>query len=205
MSKSGRIFALKKMTVRPFIYMLSICLSAAGSANQSTMPNGAEQLTQALAQLQRAPDDRKVQERYLDAFPQTYKSFLELFDFNHPLYDGHEYVETLYSLVGSHELEVGRLLVQLSKDAHYDADAPSYLQNATATFGSQHIEIFLALLKQLPVGEQANLITFLADVENHQAYPEYQLIIDHLKALDERSFARKFVAARAKRSRQPHD
>jgi len=169
------------------------------------VPNAAEQLTQALAQLQKAPDDRKVQERSLDAFPQTYKSFLELFDLNHPLYDGHEYVETLYSLAGSHELEVGRLLVQLSKDAHCDGDAPSYLQNATATFGSQHTKTFLALLELLPVGKQANLITFLADVENHQAYSEYQLIIDHLKALDERSFARKFEAARAKRSRRPHD
>jgi hypothetical protein len=185
--------------------MLLICWSAAGSANEKIGADAAKQLMRALSQVQKTPDDRKVQERYLEAFPQTYPSFLELFDLNHPLYDGHEYVETLYSLAESHELDVGRLLVRLSKDAHYEADAPSYLQNSTVTFGSQHTKTFLALLKQLPVGKQANLITFLADVENHQAYPEYQLIIDHSKALDERSFVRKFEAARAKRSRQPHD
>ena len=193
------------MPVRPLIYLLLICLSTAGSANQKTVSDAAQQLTLALTQVKKAPDDRNVQERYLEAFPQTYKSFLELFDLDHPLYDGRDYVETLYSLAGSHALEVGGLLVQLSKDAHYGGDAPSYLQNATATFGSQHIEIFLALLKQLPAGKQAHLITFLADVENHQAYQEYQLIIDHLKALDEQTVARKFEAARSKRSRQPHD
>jgi hypothetical protein len=193
------------MSTKLFILTLLICLPGVSFADQKAVANAAEKLTQALTQLQKTPGDKEVQERYLEAFPHTYKSFLDLFEPDCPLYDGYDYVDALYSLVGGHELEVGKLLVQLSKDAQYDADAPSYLQHATANFGSQHAKTFLALLKQLPVGKQVNLITFLADVENHGAYPEYQLIIDRLKALGEQTFAHKFETARARRSKQPHD
>jgi len=50
----------------------------------------------------------------------------------------------------------------------------------------------------------ARLIAFSDDVENPAAYPEYQSIIDHLKALGDNAVADKFEIARKKRSRQPH-
>ncbi len=193
------------MPIKPFILMLLICLSAAGFADQKTTANAAENLTQALTQLQKTPDDPKIQDRYLEVFPRTYKSFLELFEPGRPLYDGHEYIDALSSLAVGHEFEVGKLLIQLSKDAQYDADAPSFLQNATTIFGSEHTRTFLTLLKQLPVGKQANLITFLADFEARGVDPEYQLIIDHLKSLGERTYAQRFEAARTKRMKQPND
>ncbi len=104
----------------------------------------------------------------------------------------------------THEEEVGKLLVTLSKDAHYNADAPAYLQSATSLYRSEHTQTFLSLLKGLPAAKQANLIAFLADVENHDAYPQYQIIIDHLKALGDVALAQKFELARAKRARQRH-
>jgi len=192
------------MPARVLFCLLLICSPVASSAVDKEVSKTAAQLTQALEQLQKTSDDPNIQERYLEAFPHTYKSFLELFEPDSPLYDGHEYLEALYSLAGRHEVDVGELLVRLSKDAHYDADAPSYLQHATTTFGGQYTKTFVVLVKKLPFDKQSNLITFLADVENHQAYPEYQLIIDHLKGLAERELAHKFEAARAKRSKQHH-
>jgi hypothetical protein len=150
------------------------------------------------------PYDPSAQARYLELFPRTYNGFLQLFEPGQPLYDGHDYVEALSPLARTHEEEVGKLLVTLSKDAHYNADAPAYLQSATSLYGSQHTQAFLLLLKGLPASKQANLIAFLADVENHDAYPEYQIIIDHLKALGDAALAKKFELARAKRARQPH-
>jgi hypothetical protein len=165
----------------------------------------AQKLSQALSQLQKTPDDPSAQGEYLEGFPQNYKDFLELFDLGRPLYDdSYEYVEAVSSLAKNHEAEVGKLLVELSKDAHYEADAPGYLRNAMAAYGSQYTKTFLARLKSLPAAKQANLITFVADVEAFDAYPEYQLIIDHAKALGETQLAKKFELARAKRSKQPH-
>ena|SRR2546422_5243893 len=180
------------------------CSAGMGAGQQETISANATNLERALTQLRSTPDDPTAQRRYLEAFPHTYKEYLQLFDLGQPLYDGHDYVEGISSLAKNHELAVGKLLVNLSKDAHYDADAPSYLQQATCVYGSRYTRTFLALLKELAPIKQANLITFLADVENHRAYPEYEVIIDHSKALGEAALAKKFELARAKREKQPH-
>ena len=175
------------------------------NGRQKVEPVKVESLRTALSQLVHAPNDPSAQARYLELFPRTYNVFLQLFEPGQPLYDGHDYVEALSPLAKTHEEEIGKLLVTLSKDAHYDADAPAYLQSATSLYGSEHTQIFLSLLKGLPPSKQENLIAFLADVANHDAYPEYQIMIDHLKGLGETALAKKFELARTKRSRQPHD
>ena len=173
-------------------------------AQQKALSLKAQKLSEALGQLMSSPNDSAIQERYLELFPQDYKDFLELFDLDKELYDGHEYILVLPSLAKNHELEVGKLLVQLSKDAHYEADAPKYLQMDTAAYAGEHTKTFASLLSQLPAAKQSQLITFLADVENHDAYKEYQPIIDHLEALGEYDLARKFEFARSERSRRHH-
>ena len=173
-------------------------------AQEKQLSPRAQELTRALAALQSKPGDPITQEHYLQTFPRDYKTFLDLFDLDHELYDGHDYIDVLPSLAGNHDTEVGTMLVGLSKDAHKESDAPSYLQDATAMYGSQHTKSFAKLLKQLPTEKQNQLITFLADVENHHSYPEYQSIIDHLKGLQEQDLASKFEEARRKREQQPH-
>lgn len=114
------------------------------------------------------------------------------------------YVMAISSLAKTNQVAVGRLLVQLSKDAHYEADAPGDLQRVTAAYAAEYTKAFIDLWKRLPAGKQANLITFLADVENHDAYPEYEQIIAKARSLGQTAFAEKLVKARTKRSRQPH-
>jgi len=129
---------------------------------------------------------------------------LQLFDYYHVLYDGHDYIQILGTLATAHELEVGRLLVQLSKDAHYEADAPSYLQHLTAAYGSKHPVTFATLLKELSPKDRSNLITFLADVEVHSSYPEYQNIVKELRARHQIELAKQFELARENRQRKGH-
>jgi hypothetical protein len=195
--------------VKSALLLLICAFALCGSAQRR--PNEANGLTKkvtrlsaALAELRKAPDHRTAQMRYLEAFPKTYKEYLQFFDLGQPLADGHEYVDAISPLAENYELPVGTILVNLSQDAHYDADAPAYLQNATAEYAAHHTKTFVSLLKRLPSANEANLITFLADVENHSAYPQYQLIVDHLKALGETALADKFELARTKRKRQPH-
>jgi hypothetical protein len=198
-----RITVLKRRLIVTWIITLSTAWSVPTSASKKLSPK-AQSLATALAQLQNAPDDPRVQQRYLATFPNSYKDFLELFDFNHELYDGHEYIDVLPGLAKNNQMAVGKLLVELSKDAHYEADAPGYLQHATAAYAADYTQHFLGLLKQLPTAKQSNLITFLADVENHHSYPEYQLIIDHARSLGDSSIADRFELARTERSKQLH-
>jgi hypothetical protein len=177
----------------------------------SVLPIGAQEkplsvegrrLSDALAELQKEPNDPAAQEEYLKVFPPDYKAFLALFDLDRELYDGHEFIMELSSLAKNHEPEVGRLLVRLSKDAHWDADAPNVLEHETVTYGGQHTRTFATLLQQLSPSERANLITFCAHAENFAAYPEFQALIDNLKSLGRNDLAKELETARAARERR---
>jgi predicted glycoside hydrolase/deacetylase ChbG (UPF0249 family) len=186
------------------VLLLLVTPSLLIRAQEKQLSTEGRKLTDALEELRKKPDDLGVQERYLEAFPHDFKKFLELFDFRRELYDGHEYIDVLPPLAKTHEAELGTILVQLSKDAHKAADAPSYLQSVTAAYAGQHTKQFVSLINQLSPAQHSNVITFLADVESHGAYKEYQDIIDRLKSLGEDRLATEFEVAREKRMRQPH-
>jgi hypothetical protein len=193
---------------RTTLLLLLSCLSAfvCIADGQIAGQNTAEQLRIALGRLQKAPHDTSAQQEYIHAFPHDFASFVHLFDLGKPLYDGHEYVEAFSSLGDSHEDEIGSTLTSLCSEARYDADAPEYLQQATAVFGSRHTEKFLSLLKALPARKQAHIINFLTEgVEDFAAYPEYQRIIDHSNTLGETAIAQQFETARTRRTEQPKD
>ena len=118
----------------------SICWSVLVFGEQSSR---AQTLMVALSQLKRTPEDKAAQQQYLAAFPADNKKFLSLFEPNRELYDGYEYIQALSGLGNSDPQAMGQLLVSLSKDAHYDADVPAYLQRATATFAAKHTKFFL--------------------------------------------------------------
>jgi hypothetical protein len=195
------MYAHRAMLVVFCLLVLSLTLI---QAQEKQVSERAAALNNSLAELQKKPSDPVVQQRYLEVFPRDYKSFLELFDLHRELYDGVDFIRILPELAKNHDAEVGNLLVRLSKDAHWEGDAPSYLQLATATYAGQHTKTFVSVIDQLSPSEQGNLITFLADVQNHSAYGEYQAIIDHLRSLGKCGLAQRFEEARKRRSQQPH-
>src|SRR5260370_15415214 len=137
--RGGNVKSIKALCM----FMLVFCFVGMGNGQQDAASATATNLEHALAQIRSTPDDPTAQVRYLEAFPKTYKEYLQLFDLGQPLYDGHDYVDVISSLAKNQELAVGELLVNLSKDAHYDADAPSYLQNAMCEYGSRYTKTFL--------------------------------------------------------------
>lgn len=160
----------------------------------------AQKLKVALAELEKHPEDAAAQAQYLKVFPKDFKTFLALFDTGHELYDGHEYILILPDLAKHHEFVLGQLLVGLSQDAEYEADAPSYLQSVTTDYATAHTRVFLKLVRTLPPKKRDHLITFLADMEAIAGYPAYQSIIDHLRGLGDNALAKEFEAARTERA-----
>ena len=195
--------SLKRIQSLRIAFSLLGLLSLSVCAQEKQLSPRAQKLTRALAALHSKPDDPMTQEHYLQTFPHDYKSFLDLFDLDDELYDGHDFIDVLPSLARNHDTQVATLLIGLCKDAHIEADAPT-LQLAAVAYGSQHAKSFAKLLKQLPTEKENHLITFLADVENHRGYAEYQSIIDRLKGLEEQDLANKFEEARKKKEQRPH-
>ena len=186
------------------LFLLTISMAIAG-AQPLRDAASAERLKSAFTALKAAPNSRAAQHRYLKVFPRTYKTFQAYFGTGGALADGYEcdYIFALSTLQSHHVTEVGSLLVRLSKDAEYQANAPSCLQNVMAKYGSRFTRSFAAFLHQLPPQERGQLIAFLADVESAN-YPEYKGIIQNLKELKESELAKEFQQAQMERSRQSH-
>lgn len=164
-----------------------------------------ERLKAAFTGLKANPNSRPAQHRYLKAFPRTYKKFQAYFGTGGTLADGNEcdYIFALSALQSHHVAEVGTLLVQLSKDAESQGNAPSCLQNVMANYGSHFTRSFAVFLHQLSPQERGQLIDFLAELESAN-YPEYQGIIQNLKGLNEPELAKEFQQAQTERSRRSH-
>ncbi|HEY4679454.1 MAG TPA: hypothetical protein VIJ01_19990 [Candidatus Angelobacter sp.] len=196
---------MKWMFSRAVAAVIALFLSIASTATAGAQPLGhpatPERLNAAFTSLKAAPNNRTAQHRYLKAFPRTYKKFQSYFGPGGELADGNEcdYIFALSALQSHHVAEVGTLLVQLSKDAEYQGNAPSCLHNVMANYGSHFTKSFAVYLHQLSPQERAQLINFLADVESAH-YPEYKAIIQNLKGLKESDLAKEFQ--QAERSRQ---
>ncbi|MGC2696733.1 MAG: hypothetical protein WA738_13185 [Candidatus Angelobacter sp.] len=188
---------------------VSLLLLAINSATMTGTPKSVsgsrgDELKAAFAELKANPDDQVAQRRYLQVFPHDYRRFLALFGAGGSLADGYQcdYIFALSPLQVGHSSEVGRLLVQLTKDAEYQADAPSCLQNVTATYASSYTKAFAGFLHALSVKECEQVITFLSDA-NVWTHPEYQRIIKNLKRLNESELVKQFQEAQIARSREP--
>lgn len=190
-----------------FGLIVALCLLITSAAVAQPLDNAAhaERLKAAFAGLKAAPGNRAVQHRYLKAFPRSYKRFQEYFGSGGSLADGYEcdYIFALSTLQSHHVAEVGNLLVQLSKDAEYQANAPSCLQNVMANYGSHFTKSFAVFLHQLSPQARGQLIAFLADFEAGNSH-EYQGIIQNLKNLNEADLVKEFRQAQLEHSRQSH-
>ena len=181
------------------IYLALLLLTpslAIATAQPLHHPQSPERLKAAFTSLKATPNSRTAQHHYLKAFPRTYKKFQAYFGTGGALADGYEcdYIFALSTLQSQHVTEVGSLLVQLSKDAEYQPNAPSCLQNVMAKYGNSYTKRFAGLLHQLSPQKRGQLVAFLADADVANG-PEYQGIIQNLKDLQETELAKEFQQA----------
>lgn len=158
-----------------------------------------------LSSLKEHPQDKTIQSQYLRAFPADIKGFKSLFnqpDFSELYYDEAEYVSMVGALADERPEDVGRLLIGLSKDATTGPDALSDLQQVSIDYALKHTSQFAKLMNAQPKKNISGVVRFLADVENHEAYPEYSQLIEKLHSANEPKLARQFEAARTERMRQ---
>ena len=105
----------------------------------------------------------------------------------------------LKELLNEHRWQVGCILINVSKDATWRADAFNYLQEVTASFALNYPAPFVEILKTYDVREQDDVIAFLAD-GIHSPAEGYAEIVEQLRNLHEESLVKRFVEIEKQRA-----
>lgn len=188
--------------MKAFIFCLFILISNF-VFSQSLSPLS-RKIKSAYEELKQHPASVQRQLTYLKVFPQNKERFTTIFDsdnFGELYSDYSEYIDAFISLAKNYPEEVIDKSITIGKNLKWRADATGQMQNSIVDLGNQYTPLFSKKLKALSPVEASNLITFLADVENHKAYPEYQKLIESLQKIGENKLAAKFIHARALRER----
>lgn len=156
----------------------------------------------------KSPEEESLRTKYLDDFPKTFSEFLEIF---HPsnfkeLYSGsYVFLEMFEDILKERPRETAKLLIGLSVDAQYDADAPSHLRGILANFISNYYDFLIGPFNKLAHAHQQNIITYICDVENFAAYHVFNSIIRKLEEKNNKELLKRFLAAKEERiSIGPH-
>lgn len=144
----------------------------------------------------------EIEQRYLDAFPATFVKFRSMFD-SDELYRTHiDHLELLEKLFEKYPEKVIAIWLGVATNGVWDADAIGILQDQLAKYGAKDTNGFAKALLGRSSQQRSSIIRFLADVENHHAYPEYQTIMVNLKALGYGGLYDLFASAKTERMKR---
>jgi len=152
------------------------------------------------------PTDKDLQKRYIRVFPDNANLFQRVFQsptFDQLYTDSYVYIIKFAELSTDNPDLVGTKLIKLCIGLKkWDADAIGYIQHVTMGFANSNYSDFIGLIKTLKKQDLKTLTTFLADVENHSAYGEYQEFLEKLKSNKETELSDLFKKAKETRIRQ---
>lgn len=145
----------------------------------------AQTIKTAYDNLLKNPDNKELQKRYIVDFPDNSEIFKKVFQsptFNQLYMDSHLYIFKLAELSKNFPELVGDKLIRLSIGLKkWEADAIGHIQHVTMGYANSNYSDFIGLIKKLNNRDLNTLATFLADVENHSAYGDYQDFMNKLK------------------------
>ena len=177
-------------------------------AHSQTLIPDALKVKTAFDDLSADTNSKKLQQIYVAAFPSDTKIFLKVFQtekFDQLYMHSYKYLEAFEKCATRLPTEVVGKCIDIGKNLVWDADAVGQLQEISVRLALKHLTTFVNKYKTLGSKAQDKLLTFYADVENYNAYPEFQELIDKLKNIGEKDIAKKLGSARTiRKSRQNH-
>jgi hypothetical protein len=148
---------------------------------------------------------QRNEQQYLNAFPSTFKKFKRTFYGKEldELYPTHEeHLELLERLYAKYPDKVKSIWFGVATDGSWDADAIGMLQDQLAKYGAEKTKEFAKDIQVMPLQKRKSIIRFLADVENHDAYSEYQTILKNLQSLGYSELYKDFILAKEQRMKR---
>lgn len=189
-----------------FILLISLLFVSVGYASESEYSQKLEKLR---IKAIKNPTEQN-EKAYLDEFPTDFNKFYYTF-YGHKygergslgeLYDKHiEHLFYLNELANKYPEKVLAIWLDVAQEGHWYADAVGILQHHLANYAANNTNIFTKKLKQRSIKSQTGIVRFLADVENHRAYSDYQTIINNLHSLGELELENRFIKARKEREK----
>ena len=189
------------------IFTFLFLISALNGTCQSLSPTS-EKIKKAYDQLKINGSSETLQLNYINAFPNSKEEFIAIFspeDGKQLSTVSDQYLRLLLVLGDRYPTKVLRKSMNIGKRLKWDADAVGYLQHLIVDVANKHPGVFIEEIGKLNEDEKASLIRFLADVENHRAYPEYQALIDKLIFAKQNTISELFIQARKERQKQHHN
>ncbi|MGE5458780.1 MAG: hypothetical protein ACM3RX_10535 [Methanococcaceae archaeon] len=189
--------------IKLVVILFSITLS--GFPQVEKLIPEAREIKIAFENLEKNPESSLYQEQYINDFPENAVIFKKVFapaEFDQ-LYDGHIYIFKFNELAQKYPDKIGHKLIVLCIGLkEWDADAIGYIQHTTIAYANTRYSDFISLARKLSQKDLSALIKFLADVENHSAYKEYQSLMDKLSQNGENGLLAQFKKAKEERMNQ---
>lgn len=184
------------MRTRTALVLLLAC-----SASLASVSPQSAQLEQLRKDVEANPSPA-IEVRYLETFPASFESFRKTFygaDLDE-LYPTHtEHLQLLERLQKRYPEKVLKIWLGVATNGSWDADALSHLQHQFVSWGSTNTKELAAALTSRPTKDRLSIIRFLADVENHSVYTEYQAIMNNLQMLGAKELYKEFANAKEQR------
>ncbi|HSE01568.1 MAG TPA: hypothetical protein VLB72_12615 [Burkholderiales bacterium] len=187
--------------VRAGLALALVLGATSGEAAVSAQSARLEQMRKAV----KASPSAESEKAYLAAFPSSYLAFRATFygenlDELYPTHD--EHLQLLQELQRKYPNEVLAIWFGVAAGAKWDADALGILQHQLAGWGAANTKALAVALNARTPSQRRSIVRFLADVENHSAYSDYDLILKNLKVLGFDELYKEFLTARASRMKR---
>lgn len=176
--------------------------------DRDSLSNASKMLLDDILAILNSPEDESLRSRFLKDFPKTFSEFRQIFNPSNfkELYDGsYVFLKMFDDILKERPQDTVEVLLGLSVNATYDADAPGKLQHILANFICNNYDFFISPFSKLASSSQQNIVTFVCDVEDYSAYAEFDCIVRVLKEKGNAELEKRFLAAKKERiSIGPH-
>jgi hypothetical protein len=172
------------------------------SLNSQKLIPDADKIKAAFDKLSADTNNKELQAKYVAAFPSDSGTFSNVFQTiaSDRLYSGYyKYLQVVEMCATSFPKEVIGKCIDLGKNLTWDADAIGQLQTISVSIATKYLTEFIGKFNTLTQKEQDKLINFYADVENHNAFPAYEYLIEQLSLNGQKNTSKRLEIARAKR------
>jgi hypothetical protein len=142
---------------------------------------------------------------FIRSFPDNKDAFIETFTphtFDQLYFKRDLYLAKYHEFGRMYPKQVLTKSVGIGKKLHV-ADGPAAeMQKSIIEIANSRPEVFVTEMKGLNKKERIALVTFMADIKDHNNFPQYQQLIDKLVKIEANNIADMLIEARDVRMRQ---
>lgn len=188
---------------RSILIIILLSIYAIGFSQTDELTLEAQKIKISYENLKQNPNSKELQKTYIEIFPENVEVFKKVFcpeTFDQLYMDSHSYIFELGNLSTDFPILVGNKFIKLCIGLKkWDADAIGHVQHTTMEYANSNYNDFVKISHRLNKKDLNDLVTFLADVENHLAYRLYQEFMHKLENHNETELFAQFKKAKEER------